>query len=370
LNVVYCCLLTQCHSKRRATIEQQITSNFLIVGAGLAGCLLSWRLQEAGQRVYLVGDSQGPNASMVAAGVINPVTGRWAVKSWHIDALLPKAHELYRALEKQFDEPLLHPIPLRRFCQNEADVKRIGRRLRNPRYADVLKRYNEAGSGPCGIRDEFGSFDIERAAYVDLPQLLNRLRKHFNCADQHFEHANLRRQNGAWHYNGIVAEQVIFCEGTAIRYNPWFKHLPLIPIKGETLRLSNESIDLPRALYHHKKWLLPYMDGTFRLGATYEEQFADSEPSDTGKQALLDGLAGFIAKPEQFQILQHLSGLRPATPDARPLLGRHPSEQGLWLFNGLGSKGASVAPLYSQHLVDHILTQQPLDHEVDLHRFL
>ena len=72
------------------------------MGAGIAGCLLAWRLQAAGQRVVVIGDSHAPSASAVAAGVINPVTGRWAVKSWRIDDLLPEAEGLYRQLEAEF----------------------------------------------------------------------------------------------------------------------------------------------------------------------------------------------------------------------------------------------------------------------------
>ncbi|NQY32336.1 MAG: FAD-binding oxidoreductase [Coraliomargarita sp.] len=343
------------------------TNNNLIIGAGLAGCLVAWRLREAGQPFTVIGDCSAPSASMVAGGVINPVTGRWSVKSWRIDELLPAADECYRAIEATFGINIYHQIPLVRYCQNEEDRKRISRRLRNPRYADVLGPLRAAATGPSQIKDDYGSYEIRKAAFVDLPQLLNCLRKQFQVRDEPFDHAALKPDGDHWSYRGFRAKRVIFCDGAGMLQNPFCQDLPLTPIKGETLLLKNEHLLLPRALYHHKKWLLPYGDGTFRLGATYDENDPTSDPTQSGASELLAGLRAFI--DSDFQNVDHLAGLRPGTPDTRPLIGQLPNQSGLFVFNGLGSKGASVAPLMSQHFINHLLKETPLDPEVNLARF-
>jgi len=69
-------------------------------------------------------------------------------KSWEIDRLLPTAEQCYRALEARYGIRIYHPVPLQRFCQNADDAKRLGRRMRNPRYANVLGRYIPPGEGP------------------------------------------------------------------------------------------------------------------------------------------------------------------------------------------------------------------------------
>ncbi len=62
--------------------------NYIIVGQGLAGSLLAHSLRKAGKSVLIV-DSFKPNSSSrVAAGLINPVTGRRMVKTWQADTLL------------------------------------------------------------------------------------------------------------------------------------------------------------------------------------------------------------------------------------------------------------------------------------------
>ena len=59
----------------------------IIVGQGLAGSLLAFALHQRGQQVMLLDDGV-VNASQVAAGLINPVTGQRLVKSVSASQLL------------------------------------------------------------------------------------------------------------------------------------------------------------------------------------------------------------------------------------------------------------------------------------------
>ncbi len=348
-------------------------STHLVVGAGLAGCLLAWRLQQRGAPFRLIGSTAMPSAFSVAAGVINPVTGRWMTKSWNFDHLLPAAEATYRDIEQPLGLNIYHPIPELRFCQNADDVKRVGRRMRNPRYQDVLGDFHEAAHAAPQFNDPHGSFDINQAAYVDLPTLVRALRKVFKeqCLfqDEVFEHAQLKRDGDGWKYKALRADKVIFCEGAAHRANPWFKELPLKPAKGETLLCQSPTLQLPPKLFHHTKWFLPYPDGSFRIGATYDEADLTAEPTEARKNELLDAAKGALKAPHEIQITAHLAGIRPSTVDSRPIVGAHPKEPGLYVLNGLGSKGASTAPNMTTQLVEHLLDGRPLDPEVDLARY-
>lgn len=346
----------------------------IVVGAGLAGCLLAWRLAQAGQQVTLIGSTQLPNASEVAGGVINPVTGRWMIKTWGFDALMPHAVATYRELEQQFGISLYHPIPLVRYCQHSIDVKRMGKRMRNPRYATVLGDSIPAGEGPEALEDTHGSFHIKQAAHVDLPLLLQTLREHFTqegiFRDETFIHEDLSKDDSQWSYHGLKADHIIFCEGVGIQTNPWFNWLPLCPAKGETLILECPTLDLPRAIYHHRKWLLPYGDHSFRLGATFDSDDASPEPTEAGARELLDAAQSFIAPQHTLTVKQHYAGLRPTTKDFRPFIGDHPTAAGLHIFNGLGSKGASLAPELIRQFVAHLLEGKALDSEIDIARHI
>jgi glycine/D-amino acid oxidase-like deaminating enzyme len=329
-------------------------------------------LEQAGQQVTLIGSTQLPNASEVAAGVINPVTGRWMIKTWNFDTLQPQAEATYRELEQQFGVELYHPIPLIRYCQHSIDAKRMGKRMRNPRYANVLGDFISAGEGPDAILDTHGSFHINQAAYVDLPLLLKTLRHYFAeigvFRDETFIHADLKKEPPHWVYRGLQADHVIFCEGVGMRENPWFNCLPLTPAKGETLTLKCPTLELPRAIYHHRKWVLPYGDHRFRVGATFDSHDPSPEPTEAGAKELLEAARSFIAPKHELSIQQHYAGLRPCTKDFRPFIGDHPTEAGLHIFNGLGSKGASLAPELIRQFLGYLLEDGALDPEIDIAR--
>ena len=62
--------------------------DYLIIGQGLAGSLLAWELIQRDCKVVII-DNGKENASQVAAGLINPITGMRFVKSTDVDTLLP-----------------------------------------------------------------------------------------------------------------------------------------------------------------------------------------------------------------------------------------------------------------------------------------
>jgi glycine oxidase len=151
--------------------------------------------------------------------------------------------------------------------------------------------------------------------------------------------------------------------------NPWFKNLPLKPAKGETLLCQSPTLRLSQKLYHHKKWFLPYPDGSFRIGATYDESDLSDAPTEAKKDELLKAAHEALKEQHQIEVSAHLAGIRPSTLDSRPIIGAHPTELGLYLLNGLGSKGASTAPAMTQQLTDHILKRSLIKNEVNLARF-
>lgn len=295
-------------------------------------------------------------------------------KSWRFDNLGPEAARFYTAIERRFAIKVYHPLPAVRFCLNADDARRARRRSRNPRYAKLLGAYRQPDpSEHTQFNNPHGCIDIQAVAYVDLPRLIQTMRAHFQAgghyADLVFDYHQLRRANRAWSYRNHNYDQVIFCEGAALHDNPWFRHLPLTPAKGETLLCRCDGLLLDAQLYHHEKWLLPYPDGSFRIGATYDANDRAPAPTAAAKDQLCQAFLAMTTVPHSLCILDQPAGIRPSTSDARPFLGAHPVEPGLYLFNGLGSKGALLAPTLSRELTDHLLNRTPLNPETDIQRF-
>src|SRR5688572_23582157 len=73
-----------------------IKTEFIVVGQGISGTFLSWYLRNAGRSFVVIDNNDPASASRVAAGIINPVTGRRIVRTWMIDTLLPFIQDAYK----------------------------------------------------------------------------------------------------------------------------------------------------------------------------------------------------------------------------------------------------------------------------------
>ena len=71
----------------------------LIIGQGISGTLLSWFLHKEGKTFLVIDNNKVDSSSKVAAGIINPITGRRYVTTWMIDEVMPFAIDTYRSLE-------------------------------------------------------------------------------------------------------------------------------------------------------------------------------------------------------------------------------------------------------------------------------
>lgn len=75
--------------------------DFIVVGQGIAGSCLAYELLERGARTIVYDDGWKSAACTVAAGVINPITGKRLVKSWRSAVAHPYARDFYQVLERR-----------------------------------------------------------------------------------------------------------------------------------------------------------------------------------------------------------------------------------------------------------------------------
>jgi len=283
-------------------------------------------------------------------------------QSWEIDTLMPIAKAFYQEIEQALGICVYHDLPIRRYFINQDDPIRARRRIKNPRYANYFDPILEKGTAPNGIIDDYGSVSILQGSWVNVPYLIQSLKDYFKSQDRLIEDAfdasQLEAKGKHWNYRGIEAKNIIFCQGIHIRDNPFFKDLPIIPIKGDVIDLRLGKIQLSQGLYYKKRWLhaLKLKDQSFlyRLGASYEVNNLDAKPSCAAKEALIENLKEMLGADCPFEIEAHRSGIRPTTEDAKPILIKHPIHASLFAINGLGSKGSATAPYLSKQFMDNL----------------
>lgn len=346
--------------------------DYLIVGQGLAGSLLAWQLLARGQRVLVIDNAHAHASSTVAAGLINPVTGKRLVKSAGVDTCLPVARASYRALESMLGETLLVEKPMLRLFHNPQERERWQQRRQEPGYEAYLGEVIEAAQLPPPICADYGAGRQLQTAYLRTTPLLHGLRdwlrEQHSYLQAQFDYAELqlRAEGVAW--REYTARRVIFCEGYQGMHNPWFAALPFQPAKGEFLTVSS-SMALPDLIINSGRWIMPRGDGRYRVGASYEHQPLNEEITAASRQMLLAALSAFLHPAPVFTVIGQQAGVRPATSDRQPFIGIHPQQPQLAIFNGFGSKGSLLIPWHVERLVEYLLDQMPLPPLADVARY-
>jgi glycine/D-amino acid oxidase-like deaminating enzyme len=342
--------------------------DYIIIGQGICGTFLSWSLQKAGYSFLVIDEAQPDTASKVAAGIINPVTGRRIVKTWLIDEVMPFACDAYTELGdwlhitaiEQKDSIDFFPTPQMKL----AFMKRFEE---DQQY--LLQPADEAQWRDYFTYD-FGFGIITPCYLVNLPVLLPAYRRLLQSEnmllEEKFDPHLLQLQADKVQYKDITARAIIFCDGIASFQNPWFSKLPFAPNKGEVLLVEAPGMPTHHIFKRGINWV-PWSDNIFWAGSSYEWEFNHEQPTTQFRERTMAALQQWIKAP--LRLLDHKASVRPATIERRPFIGFHPLHPAVGIFNGMGTKGCSLAPYFAHQLVQHIHGGQPLQPEADVRRF-
>ncbi len=310
-------------------------------------------------------------SSKVAAGIINPVTGRHYVKSWMIDELLPVARAVYRQLESELKVPLYREINVLRALFSPGEENDWLARCADPVYQPYLTANPDPGIYSSATEPAFRYGGIRGSAQVNVPLLIrtyrHKLKAEGALLEEIFDYTAVELFGDGVRYKGIEARKILFCEGAKGINNPWFGHLPLQGNKGEVLliRLAGQA---PELILKHRIFIVPMPDGGCWIGSTSENRFEDDLPSQKGRDYLENHLTSLVRVP--FEIRDQLAALRPTVKDRRPLLGLHPEFPQLGIFNGLGTKGTSLGPYWARAMARYVSEGIVPVSEVEIGRFI
>ena len=342
---------------------------FLILGQGLCGTFLSYYLKKENRSFILIDNDNDAAASKIAAGIINPVTGRRMVSTWMIEELLPFSWDAYREIGQFLNTSLISQRNIIDFFPSPQMLEAFTKRIQEG--ASYLHSYPEQNDFNRFFNYDFGCGEIRPVYTAHTEKLLPAWRqflKNNECLlEEDFDHGQMRIVGDTIRYKGITATKIIFCDGINGYKNPYFKLLPFAPNKGEALIV--EIPDLPDNYIYKKGMLLtPVLaTDTFWIGSSYEWNFTDASPSAKFYKSTERLLKDWLKIP--FKIVGHKAGIRPATLERRPFSGIHPFHRNVAILNGMGTKGCSLAPFFAKQLVDHLLYQVPLQADVDISRY-
>ena len=169
----------------------------------------------------------------------------------------------------------------------------------------------------------------------------------------------------------VPADQVVVAAGawsSSLAGLP--RHLPIEPVRGQLLATPWPEGVPPVILYHGHKYLLP-RGAEAILGSTMERAGFDARTTIEGLaeiRRVTEQLCPAIGRAPQ---LRAWAGLRPVTPDGRPIVGADPEFAGLWYATGHGRNGILLAAVTGEIIADLLATGRT-DHDIsplDVMRF-
>lgn len=347
--------------------------DYLIVGQGLAGSLMAYQLQRANQQIYVIDPNHTKASSQIAAGLVNPITGRHFVKSWRVDELIPYAKQFYAQMSRDLGVSIFNDYKLCMLLSSPKMENNWMQRSAEPEVKGYLVSEAEIDqeSYKQVYREIRCVLEFSPAGRVDMKNLIetfqNKLKRENRYSSTYFDYTQLKCGR-ILEYKTIRAWNIIFCEGYQAIHNPFFNYLPFKPSKGEVLFVRIPNYALKQRLVKHKVFVIHWKDDLYWIGSSYNRNYQHEQPTAQEKQELLNKLQRILRLP--FELVSHRAAVRPTVSDHRPFLGTHPHLKQLHIFNGLGAKGSYLGPFFARQMTRFLVEGNLLEKEVNIKRYL
>ncbi len=340
--------------------------DYIVVGFGLAGSAFCKVLEEKGKS-FKVFDDSGPSASLIAAGLYNPVVIKRLNPVWKAAKLLEDSDLHYKQLREILKTDFYENIPVyRRFTgpgeQNNwfqaADREELKAFISAKLISDEIP----------GIEAPYNYGEVNGTGRIFTQKMLyahwSYLELKGKVIEANFNPEFVREQADGICYGDLNAKYIVYTMGIRALENNKFSSLPLVPSKGDYIFI--EAPDLKSdVVLNAGVFIVPEGNGIYRVGATYSPQNI-WEPSTEERRKLEEKLSKLgIA----FKVVNHTSGIRPTVNDRRPIVGRIPGYRHSYIINGLGSRGVLQAPSMAQQLYYLIEEGKALWPQIDIARF-
>ena len=295
------------------------------------------------------------SATAVSSGIINPVTGHRFVKTWMFKELLGEATIAYEGIARQLNKTIIRQLPIWRHLPDIQAENIWASRSIDAHYEGLLST-PERSKWPKKYYAEAHAWGIANQGYViDTVRLLVGLRAAWEKAghlkDDEVDLGNLVVDGPMFIYESEEYTDVIIATGWRGMSNQYFDSEAYHPAKGEALICRIPEFYDDR-LIKYKKFIVPQGDGLYWVGSNYQHGFDNDLPDRAGRRQLEEWLRDEVGV--RYEVTDHLSGIRAATKYRRPFVGKHPRYDGLYLLNGLGTKGISLAPYFARKIIESI----------------
>jgi glycine oxidase len=328
-----------------------VTADVVIAGGGVIGTAIAWRAAAAGLDVVLADPARGDGASLVAAGMLAPVSealfGEGALLRVNLLALAR-----FPSFAAELEQVTGHRVGLRRegtlaVAYDAGDYAALMRLTAFRRSAGLDAE--ELDSRACRKLESFLTPDVHGGVLfpgdwsVDNRRYAAALREAAAAAGVRLVRdrvtAVLTAGGAGGRVRGVAladgheigSARVVLAAGSwsgAVDGLPAALRSAVRPVKGQLLRLRHPD-GMPPVLTHTIRatvrgadvYLVPRADGEVIVGATQEERGPDLTVTAGAVHDLLRDAMSVLPVTSELILAETCAGLRPGTPDNGPILG-------------------------------------------------
>lgn len=352
------------------------TTDVAIIGAGIIGCAIAYYLRKMNIAVTVLERGKiGAQASSAAAGLLAPLGP--------ISGPGPFADLLLSGFKRFIDLiPELEEVSSVHVGYEQTGALRT---VRNPKRVAHLQKRMEAWQ-PLGLKmhwltgDEARKLEpqldatIQAAVYApeeSQVQAPHVVQAYYQAAQRlgatfcpYEEVIGLRYQEYQLTHV-LTTQRAISCQYLIITAGSWAAqcgdwlhlHIPVTPLKGEMLSYQQPSPPLRHILFGEGAYLAPKGEHLI-VGATKAEAGFDTLVTERGISWLQHTASKLLTGLDKSSYQSAWAGLRPKTPDTRPILGPAPQWNNVLLATGHNSVGIILSAITGQVIAETISTGQ------------
>jgi glycine oxidase len=339
----------------------------VIIGGGVAGLAIGWRLAEAGQDVTVLERGQpgrgatGASAGMLAVTAELQGSGPEEIEfARYSNELWPSfAEKLEAASGRKIGYAVKGALLL---ADDAAALARLDGQV-SPALA-LLEPPQVRAIAPLVTGGIAGALWSPKEAQVDNRRLGPALAVALQKAGGRLlaNEAVVRLERGP--DGRVVGVQTSFGryagDAVILAAGAWSGLLdeaaePVSPVKGQMILLAppaGEAVPGP-AIWGGGIYAVSRAEG-LAIGATMEDAGFDTATTRQARAMLLRSAEKLMPALGRWTLIEHWAGLRPRARDGLPMLGPTKSE-GLWLASGQYRNGILFAPAVAETMADQIL---------------
>lgn len=359
-----------------------VTADVVVVGGGVVGTAIAWRAAAAGLDVVLVDPQRDDGASVVAAGMLAPVSESIFGEEALLRLNLLAVHR-FPAFAAELEERAGQHVGLRQegtlaVAYDPGDHAALVRMTEFRRSVGLDAA--ELDSRAVRKLEPFLTPEVRGGALfagdwsVDNRRYLGALRHAAQGAGVRTVPGQVTAISGE-PVTGVhlTGGDIISCPAAVVAAG-WgsagIAGLPgrlagvVRPVKGQLLRLRLPAA-MPPVLSHTVRatvrgtdvYLVPRADGELVVGATQEERGPDRTVTAGAVHDLLRDALSVLPVLSELVLAETCAGLRPGTPDNGPLVG--PAGAGLLLATGHYRNGILLSAVTADAAVAWLTGQPP-----------